>query len=156
MDDVRLPIETTREGNKITKICYEDIYKILTRIDNALYKVTNQIIDIEESALYIDDEKNESWLIKGVGVSQPCEGDVFDEETGNRIAFMKAKLNANIKKHNLLMRIYKAVHRLMINQLNEELDKIDDLIMMDLNNLREFNPDYLPNLEYEKEIMYYD
>ena len=28
-EEVRLPIETSREGNKITKVCVEDVYKIV-------------------------------------------------------------------------------------------------------------------------------
>ena len=32
MKDVKLPITTVREGNKITKVCVEDVYKMLNRI----------------------------------------------------------------------------------------------------------------------------
>ena len=35
MDNVRLPIRTSREGNKITKVCVEDIYKMINRIGAA-------------------------------------------------------------------------------------------------------------------------
>ena len=48
-DNVRLPIETTREGDKITKVCVEDVYKIINRIQDAMDKSYNNSIDIIES-----------------------------------------------------------------------------------------------------------
>ncbi len=100
MNDVRLPIETSREGDKITKVCVEDIYKVVNRVVEALDKAYNNSIDIIDS-IHKDYNDYEGELIIGTGVSQPCHGDVFYESIGNDIAFMKAKLNANIKKHNI-------------------------------------------------------
>ena len=36
MNEVRLPIKTSREDDKITKICVEDIYKVVNRIVEAM------------------------------------------------------------------------------------------------------------------------
>ena len=59
---------------------------------------------------------------------------------------MKAKLNANIKKHNVLCRVYNEVQK-SLDTIDEELSKIDNYIIMDLNALRHYNPEYLPNIE---------
>ena len=46
MNEVKLPIETTREGNKITKVCVEDVYKIINRVLDALDDTYNNSIEI--------------------------------------------------------------------------------------------------------------
>ena len=145
MTNVRMPIETTREGNKITKVCVEDVYKIMNRVIESMDKVHNNSVDIINS---IDKDYGEyhGSLIIGTGISQPCLGDAFDEEIGNNIAFMKAKLNANIKKHNFLVRIWNEYSKLL-DLLDVDIDKIDSNIRMDLNNLRIYNPNYLDDLE---------
>lgn len=156
MNDVRLPIETSREGNKITKVCVEDIYKIITRVEEALYKAnekSSEIIKDIETRTYLTDnpDPNTVWegcLIIGTGVSQPCLTDAFDEKIGNDIAFMKAKLNANIKKHNILTRIWNEYDTLL-TKIDEDLDKIDDYIKMDLRGIRNYNPEYLIGIEEE-------
>ena len=111
-EDVRMPIETVRDGEKITKTCVEDVYKIINRVEDQLLKSYNNSIDILESVhkkYWPDGEDNtyyEGELIVGTGTSQPCNGDIFDEKTGNEIAFQKMKLNVNLKKYNLLRRVY--------------------------------------------------
>ena len=68
------------------------------------------------------------------------------EEIGNDIAFMKAKLNANIKKHNILCRIYNEYLNVK-DLLDTELFIIDQYIRDDLYRLRKYNPEYLKNIE---------
>ena len=152
MNDVRLPIETTREGDKITKVCVEDIYKIINRTYEALDKAYNKCSEVLESvnkkywSTTEDNTYYEGSLIIGTGVSQPCLNDAFDEEIGNNIAFMKAKLNANIKKHNILCQCYNEVIKLS-NAILKDLDKADYLIQMDLDALRYYNENYLNGIE---------
>ena len=141
MNDVRLPIRTERDGNKITKVCVEDVYKMLNRIIKRMNKSYNNSVDIIDSVnKEVDGFKGE--LIVGTGISQPCLTDAFDEEIGNNIAFMKAKLNANIKKRNLLYRIYNE-YVYMLDVLDDEIDKIDSYINFDLEGIRNYNPEYL-------------
>ena len=147
-DNVRLPIETTREGDKITKVCVEDVYKIINRIQDAMDKSYNNSIDIIESVkkkYWSNVEPNtvyDGYLIVGTGVSQPCDNDKFDEKTGMDIAFMKAKLNANIKKYNFVRKIYNEYIGALV-KFGDEMDKILTYINMDIDGVREFNPDYL-------------
>lgn len=145
MSNVRMPIETTREGNKITKVCVEDVYKIINRVLATMDKAYNKSTDIVDT-VWKEYGDYEGQLIIGTGVSQPCLTDAFDEEIGNNIAFMKAKLNANIKKHNLLVRIFNAWGDAM-DSIDEEISKVDDYIKMDLDGIRRHNPEYLSNLE---------
>lgn len=145
MSNVRMPIETTREGDKITKVCVEDIYKIINRVLTTMDKAYNKSTDIVDT-VWKEYGDYEGQLIIGTGVSQPCLTDAFDEEIGNNIAFMKAKLNANIKKHNLLVRIFNAWGDAM-DSIDEEISKVDDYIKMDLDGIRRHNPEYLSNLE---------
>ena len=141
MDNVRMPIETTRDGNKITKVCVEDVYKMINRVQEAMNKAYNNSVDILDS---IHKEVNgyEGELIIGTGVSQPCLTDAFDEEIGNNIAFMKAKLNANMKKRNLLYRVYNQ-YISVLEAIDVELEKIDEYIDLDLEGVRNHNPEYL-------------
>ena len=154
MNDVRMPIKTVREGDKITKTCVEDVYKIVNRVEEQLIKSYNNSIDILESVhkkYWPDGEDNtyyEGELLIGTGTSQPCNGDVFDEEIGNEIAFKKMKLNVNLKKYNLLRRVYNEYVDLS-NLLEEEMNKVLFYIDFDLDGIREYNPDYL--MDYFKE-----
>lgn len=145
MNDVRMPIETTRDGNKITKVCVEDVYKIINRIQDAMNKAHNNSVDIIDS-IHKEYNEYEGELIIGTGISQPCMTDAFDEEIGNNIAFMKAKLNANIKKHNFLVRIWNEYLH-VLDSIDTEICKIDDNIKKDLNGIRYHNPEYLLNIE---------
>ena len=145
MSDVRLPIETNREGNKITKICVEDVYKIINRVQDAMDKAYNNSVDIIDS-IHKEYNDYEGELIVGTGVSQPCMSDAFDEEIGNNIAFMKAKLNANIKKHNFLCRIWNEFDKALA-EIDKEINKVDDYIYLDLAGIRRHNLDYLNEIE---------
>lgn len=157
MNDVRLPIETTREGDKITKVCVEDVYKMINRIQDAMDKAYNNSIDVIESVnkkYWSNTEPNtyyDGCLIIGTGISQPCGGDEFNEETGNDIAFMKAKLNANIKKYNIVRRIHNEYINALV-KFGDEMDKILDYIYKDIDGVREFNPDYMKDkFEYSED-----
>lgn len=150
MNDVRMPIKTNREGNKITKVCVEDFYKIVNRIAYAEQRSAekwNEIWDSFDKTI-VDHEGNNitGCLVIGTGISQPNIKDAFDEEIGNNIAFMKAKLNANMKKRNALFKLYNAAY-ITIDAIDEEIAKVDDLIALDLKNLRQHNPEYLSKLD---------
>lgn len=141
MENVRMPIQTIREGNKITKTCVEDVYKMVNRIQDAMNKAYNGSVDIIDS-LQKDEYGDDCAVVIGTGISQPCLSDAFDEEIGNNIAFMKMKLNANIKKAKILKRILNQYDKLY-DSILEEVDKIDELIEFDLEGIRRHNPDYL-------------
>lgn len=147
---IEYPIQTKREGNKITKICVEDIYKIINRIGAAEERSSeewNKIMDeIEKEVPNARGEIGKGCLVIGTGVSQPNIKDAFDEEIGNTIAFMKAKLNANMKKRNILFRLHNAAF-ITLDAIDSEIAKIDGKIALDLANLREHNPDYLNKLD---------
>ena len=155
MSNVFLPIETTREGNKITKVCVEDIYKMLNRICDPLQKTVDLTDEAFKEIKDANGDDVEGHFIIGTGVSQPSIGDAFDEEIGNNIAFMKAKLNANLKKRNLIGRIWKQLYETFV-VTEEELDHLDALIQMDINGVRNYNPeymsDYTPFFSDEKEL----
>ena len=146
-ENVNQSIMTTRDGNKITKVCLEDIHKIMDRVIGTIDKKLKSIVEIY-SGLKGEEMENGKLrvFVRGTGVSKPCGNDEFDEELGNNIAFMKAKLNANIKKHNLLCRTYNCLVD-MQDAVDEDLYKVDEYIKMDLESLRMYNPDYLYDLE---------
>lgn len=156
MDNVRLPIKTSREGNKITKVCVEDIYKMINRIGAAEERSSKEWNEIWES---LDKDVEDAdggvvngCLVVGTGISQPNIKDAFDETVGNNIAFMKAKLNANFKKRNILYKLYKAAN-ITLDAIAEEVAKIDIKIYMDLEGIRKHNPEYLNRLdEYGYEL----
>ena len=144
-DDVRMPIETVREGNKITKTCVEDVYKIVNRIQDSMNKAYDNSVSIIDT-LYHEEYGEDTSVVFGRGVSQPCISDAFDEEIGNNIAFMKMKLNVNIKKHNFICRIYNEYIK-MLKSIERELEGIDSNINMDLKGIRVYNPQYLEGIE---------
>lgn len=150
MNDVRMPIETVREGNKITKSCVENVYKIVNRVIDGMDKSYNKSKEILDS-LQDDEYGEKSAVIFGKGSSEPCMTDTFDEEIGNNLAFIKMKLNANIKKRNFLVRIYNNYVD-FINQLDREIFKVEDLIELDLLGVRKRNPDYLINSYINEEL----
>lgn len=140
MNNVNLPIETIRDGNKITKICVEDVTKMLNRIKHAM----NVSYSNMSSHMHSIDKRYKGAngpLVVGKGVSQPCFTDAFDEEIGNNIAFMKAKLNANIKKYRLLLKIIKEQSKLY-DTIHNELSKLASYITLDVEGIRKHNPDY--------------
>ena len=141
MTNVRMPIETTKDGNKITKVCVEDVYKMLNRVQSAIeesYKGAQEVIDSVHK--YYNGYAGE--LVIGTGISQPCLTDAFDEEIGNNIAFMKAKLNANFKKRNIVRKAFREYNK-ATETFVEELIKLNDLIRMDIIGIRQHNPEYL-------------
>jgi hypothetical protein len=144
-ENVRMPITTDREGNKITKVCVEDVYKLVNKVYDAMDRAYNNSVDVLE-AIHKEVGDYEGELIIGTGVSQPCLTDAFDEEIGNSIAFMKAKLNANIKKHNFLCRVYNQYINALTN-IDELIENVDEKIKMDLEGVRKHNPDYLFDIE---------
>ena len=135
------PIQTIREGNKITKICVEDYYKMINRIAAAEDRSAEKWNEIWESM-----GKDNTCVIVGTGISQPCMTDAFDEEIGNNIAFMKAKLNANMKKRNVLRKLWEAA-MITIDAIDEEWSKIDNMIAFDLKGVRRYNTEYLNHLD---------
>ena len=135
------PIQTIKEGNKITKICVEDYYKMINRIADAEDRSAEKWNEIWESM-----GEDDTCVIIGTGISQPCLTDAFDEEIGNNIAFMKAKLNANMKKRNVLRKLWEAA-MITIDAIDEEWNKIDNMIAFDLNGLRKYNTEYLNHLD---------
>ena len=76
-----------------------------------------------------------------------------DIKTDN-IAFMKMKLNANIKKHNLLCKVYNAWFK-QLDVINQELNKIDLSILRDLQGVRMHNESYLEDIERIKRVNIY-
>lgn len=139
-----LPLETKREGDKITKVCVEDVYKIINRVYEAMDKAYNnssEILDSIHKTYESVDGKYEGELIIGTGIAQPCKDDVFDEEIGNEIAFKKAKLNANEKKINLLERVYKEQNKVS-NLILKELSRLDSYVERDIKDIRHYNPDF--------------
>lgn len=148
MTNVKLPITTVREGNKITKVCVEDVYKMLNRIIEK-HNVTADLLEsLHKTVETKDGQYVPGEFIIGKGTSQPCLTDAFDEEIGSNIAFMKAKLNANFKKYRFLNRVWNS----LINTLDvteDEIDHVSEMILMDLNGIRKHNPEYLDGIEDE-------
>ena len=141
-----LPLKTIKEGDKITKICVEDVYKTSNRIIEGLDKEYNSIINILNS-IHKEYDDCEGELIIGTGISKPCGEDIFNEEIGNEIAFKKAKLNANLKRVRLLERCMKEVINFE-DIIVRDLDKVYNYVYKDLKDLRKYNPDYLSKLDY--------
>ena len=144
-EEVRLPIVTTVDGFTTQKVVVEDVYKMSNRIIEASTKCHNKIMDIVNSIhkTYTDPEGNEyeGELIVGIGTSVPCKGDLYDDKIGNEIAFKKAKLKANIQKFKKLIQVAKAldaIHSVVWN----EIEKVANLTNMDIEALREYNPDF--------------
>lgn len=136
-----LPIKTIKDGNVTTKVCIEDIYKMINRIQEPMdqaYKKFNEIVDSYHKEI----DGIEGFLIMGKGTSKPCLLDAYDEEIGNNIAFMKAKLNANLKKTRLLDKLFNEMVKVFGAIYDEHL-RLDHYIQMDLRGIRNHNPEYL-------------
>lgn len=137
----RLPIRTIVEGDKTTKICVEDIYKLLNRIIEPFNKSCDEISEIIDS-YHQECDGYEGEFIIGKGTSQPCGEDKFDEKIGNEIAFRKAKLNANIKKYKMISRIWNATNKFQW-ALGNELENLEKYITKDVQVIKKHNPAYL-------------
>ena len=161
MSDVRLPIQTTKNGEETTKVCVEDMYKAVNRVIDVYNDFVDfaeeQFDEIGERSVCLpenpEDEQTDdnTWigcLVVGKGTSKPCHGDEYDEKIGCDIAFMKAKLNANLKKWNFFVKLWNKNVKLQ-NAIDEELAKIEGNILMDLDGVREYNPEYLKDIEYK-------
>ena len=145
MSNVKMPIQTIREGNKITKVCVEDVYKMINKIIEPIDKLRNGLDDFEKEYEYPDGSVYRGDLVIGTGVSQPCIGDAFDEEIGMNLAFIKSKLNANIKKYRFLLRAMKNADK-VVDSIANEMGRVYDLIEMDIEGVRKHNPDFDPNI----------
>jgi hypothetical protein len=145
-ENVNVPIFTKKEGEKITKVCVESMHKVINRLQDKMHKAWNDSVDVfdslDDKTVKLGDDEYQGSIIVGTGVSQPCNGDQFDEELGNEIAFKKAKLNANIKKYNFLWKVFK-IQSAFMEEIHQELDKVDDHIYKDIYALREHNESYL-------------
>jgi hypothetical protein len=87
-------------------------------------------------------------FIVGTGISQPCLTDAFDEEIGSNIAFMKAKLNANLKKYRFLDKVWNSLIK-TLDAVDDEFHRVSEMILMDLEGVRKHNPEYLNGIEFE-------
>ena len=79
----------------------------------------------------------EGELIIGKGISKPCNGDGYNDEIGETVAFVKAKLNANIKKRRIIERLLKTLDKAK-NEIKAEGTKLDNYIRMDEETLSNF------------------
>ena len=148
MENVKLPITTVREGNKITKVCVEDVYKMINRIAEK-HNITADLLDsLTKRIKGGNGVVAEGEFIVGTGISQPCMSDAFDEEIGSNIAFMKAKLNANLKKYRFLTKVWNSLIK-TLDTVDDEFDRVSEMILMDLDGVRKHNPEYLDGIEYE-------
>ena len=138
-----LPLKTIKEGDEITKICVEDVYKMSNRILEGVTNCYNNITEIVNS-LNKEYDGFEGELIIGRGISKPCKDDVFDEKIGNEIAFKKAKLNANLKRINILERCLREYFK-GIDSLQFDFAKINNYIVSDIDGIRKYNPDFSLN-----------
>ena len=81
-ENVRMPIQTVRDGNKITKVCVEDIYKMLNRISDAEERSAekwNEVWNsVDKELTDVDGNTVKGCLIVGTGISQPNIKDAFD------------------------------------------------------------------------------
>ena len=148
MKDVKLPITTVREGNKITKVCVEDVYKMLNRIIEKQNVTAELLESLHKTVETTDGALVPGEFIVGTGISQPCLTDAFDEEIGSNIAFMKAKLNANLKKYRFLTKVWNSLIK-TLDAVDDEFDRVSEMILMDLDGVRKHNPEYLEGIEYE-------
>ena len=149
-----LPIKTIKDGESTTKIIVEDVYKTINAVYEALDKCYNNSSDILDSVhrQYTNDEGEtyEGELIVTAGISEPCHGDVYDEEIGNEIAFRKAKVKSNLRKNRILKRIVDELCTCIKTTLNEA-EKSYKYLNMDIKALRKYNPDYLKDFKVDDE-----
>lgn len=145
MNEVKLPIETTKEGYKTTKVCVEDCYKLINKVYESLNRSYNKSVEILEE-VHKKYNEYEGELIIGTGISQPCLKDAYDEEIGSSIAFMKAKLNANLKKSRIIEKVAKQLMDSVLD-LGEEYAKLAKNIQRDVENIRMYNPEFRKDLD---------
>lgn len=142
---IEYPIETLREGRKVTKICVEDIHRLLNHMIKELDHRYNNIIKIinstEKEVPNCNGEIGKGNFVVGVGVAQAMLTDAYDDEIGQEIAFRKAKLSANIKKRNIVIKAYNEIVK-YLDELDEIYNRYTDYIDNDVNAIRVYNPNY--------------
>jgi len=134
------PIQTFKSSKTIVKVCVEDSHKIYDFIEDTLRNIYTK-----GYLLLSDKPIDDNLCIVGKGVAKLSEGDIFNEEIGNEIAFRKAKLNANIKKFNLYNKIISVIIK-YVKGLEEQRDKILNYINKDTEAIRVYNPKFKVNI----------
>lgn len=134
------PIKTEKQGQTIRKEVVEDVYKISNRMYEALEKAYENCSEYIDS-VHKEYEDGEGELIIGIGTATPSGGDKFDEETGSKIAFKKAKLNANIKKLRWIKKVLKESTKFHEVIYSEVIDMYQQ-IYKDISDLREYDPNF--------------
>lgn len=136
------PIKTYEKDNTIVKVCVEDIYKVINFIKHSRDLVYSSIYS------YIDEmynDKYDGYYIESKGKAQCTDGDSFDSEIGNEIAFRKVKLYANIKKCNLIDKVINLYYK-EITKLKQYRSRLYNYIDQDIEAIRQYNPKYCPEL----------
>lgn len=135
-----LPVKTIKQGETTIKIVVDDFYKTLNRVIDGLNNLvdsSNNIID----SVHKEYEDYEGELIIGRGVSQPCNGDKYDEALGSEIAFRKAKINGNLKKCRIIERLLAELWKYEV-VLSEELTNLDTQLLEDSDYMKQVNPNF--------------
>ena len=135
-----LPVKTIKQGETTVKVVVDDFYKTLNRVIDGLNNLvdnSNNIID----SVHKEYGDYEGELIIGRGVSQPCNGDKYDEALGSEIAFRKAKINGNLKKIRIIERLLTKLWKYEFI-LSEELTNLDTQLLEDSNYMKQVNPDF--------------
>lgn len=135
-----LPVKTIKQGETTIKIVVDDFYKTLNRVIDGLNNLvdsSNNIID----SVHKEYEDYEGELIIGRGVSQPCNGDKYDEALGSEIAFRKAKINGNLKKCRIIERLLTKLWKYEV-VLSEELTNLDTQLLEDSDYMKQVNPNF--------------
>lgn len=135
-----LPVKTIKQGETTIKIVVDDFYKTLNRVIDGLNNLvdsSNNIID----SVHKEYEDYEGELIIGRGVSQPCNGDKYDEALGSEIAFRKAKINGNLKKCRIIERLLTKLWKYEV-VLSEELTNLDTQLLEDSGYMKQVNPNF--------------
>ena len=135
-----LPVKTIKQGETTIKIVVDDFYKTLNRVIDGLNNLvdsSNNIID----SVHKEYEDYEGELIIGRGVSQPCNGDKYDEALGSEIAFRKAKINGNLKKCRIIERLLAELWKYEV-VLSEELTNLDTQLLEDTDYMKQVNPNF--------------
>lgn len=135
-----LPVKTIKQGETTVKVVVDDFYKTLNRIIDGLSNLVDNSNTIINS-VHKEYGDYEGELIIGRGVSQPCNGDKYDEALGSEIAFRKAKINGNLKKIRIIERLLTKLWKYEFI-LSEELTNLDTQLLEDSDYMRKLNPDF--------------
>lgn len=135
-----LPVKTIKQGETTVKVVVDDFYKTLNRVIDGLNNLVDNSNTIINS-VHKEYGDYEGELIIGRGVSQPCNGDKYDEALGSEIAFRKAKINGNLKKIRIIERLLTKLWKYEFI-LSEELTNLDTQLLEDASYMRKLNPDF--------------